>query len=152
MARERGETLEQISRWAMVPPPCPNGCRFLNVATRDGESWEEAPTGITNLVTERVHVGPECLSFLMGYVYADLETRLHDLANAPRQKCSSSGACPKSVLSPAASGRGMQCTFPGTCSVSTGSGRQGTREKSDDVPRETGVQGEHAPWPMFSTP
>ena len=82
MARERGETLEQIARWAKVPPPCPDGCHFINVATRDGENWVEAPTGITNLVTERVHVGPECLAFLLGYIYADLETRLHDLATA----------------------------------------------------------------------
>jgi hypothetical protein len=82
MARERGETLEQIARWAKVPPPCPNGCQFVNVATRDGEHWVEAPKEIDNLVIERVHVGPECLAFLLGYVYADLETRLHDLANA----------------------------------------------------------------------
>lgn len=82
MARERGETLEQIARWAKVPPPCPNGCKFYSVATRDGETWEEAPKGIDNLVTERVHAGPECLAFLLGYVYAELETRLHDLATA----------------------------------------------------------------------
>lgn len=82
MARERGETLDQIARWARVPPPCQYGCRFVNVATRDGEIWEDAPTGIDNLLTERVHVGPQCLAFLLGYIYNDLETRLHDLANA----------------------------------------------------------------------
>jgi hypothetical protein len=79
-ARERGDTLEQISRWAKVPPPCPGGCRFHDVATRDGEKWVEAPKDIPDLVSERVHVGPECLSFLMGYCYNWLETALHDLA------------------------------------------------------------------------
>lgn len=81
MARERGDTLEQISRWARVPPPCQYGCRFRDVATRDGEKWEDAPKGIDSLVSERVHVGPECLVFIMGYIYNYLETALHDLAN-----------------------------------------------------------------------
>jgi hypothetical protein len=80
MARERGDTLEQISRWAKVPPPCRYGCRFHDVATRDGEKWEDAPVGIDNLVSERVHVGPECLAFIMGYIYNWLETELHELA------------------------------------------------------------------------
>jgi len=82
MARERGDTLEQIARWARVPPPCPHGCRFHDVATRDGETWVDAPAGIDGLVSERVHVGPPCLSFLMGYIYNALETSLHDIANA----------------------------------------------------------------------
>lgn len=80
MARERGETLEQISRWARVPPPCPHGCRFHDVATRDGEKWVDAPGDVPDLVSERVHMGPPCLSFLMGYCYNYLETALHDLA------------------------------------------------------------------------
>jgi len=81
MARERGDTLEQISRWAKVPPPCQYGCRFRDVATRDGEKWVDAPSGQDNLVTERVHIGEPCLVFLMGYIYNALETDLHDLAN-----------------------------------------------------------------------
>lgn len=81
-ARERGETLEQIARWAKVPPACPYGCRFVDVATRDGERWEEAPKGIEGLVSERVHQGPECLAFILGYIYAALETELHELAAA----------------------------------------------------------------------
>lgn len=80
MARERGDTWEQICRWAKVPPPCPNGCHFKDVATRNGEKWEDAPGGISNLVTERVHDGPECIAFILGYVYAWLETELHELA------------------------------------------------------------------------
>jgi len=80
MARERGETLEQISRWAKVPPPCEYGCRFVDLATRDGDKWEDAPADRVNLVTERVHVGPECLAFILGYIYAWLETELHDMA------------------------------------------------------------------------
>jgi len=80
MARERGESLEQISRWAKVPPACPQGCRFHDVATRDGDQWEDAPADRDRLVTERVHVGPACLAFLLGYIYAQLETDLHDLA------------------------------------------------------------------------
>jgi hypothetical protein len=81
MARERGDTLEQIARWTRVPPPCQYGCRFHDVATKDGEKWVDAPSGIPDLVSERVHVGPECLAFLMGYCYNWLETELHDLAN-----------------------------------------------------------------------
>jgi len=80
MARERGETLEQISRWAKVPPPCQYGCRFVDVATRDGEKWVDAPADRLNLVLERVHVGEECLAFHLGGIYAALETDLHDLA------------------------------------------------------------------------
>jgi hypothetical protein len=79
-ARERGETLEQISRWTKVPPPCRPGCRFKNLATRDGETWVDAPND-PDVVAERVHDGPECLAFLMSRVYAALETDLHDLAN-----------------------------------------------------------------------
>jgi len=80
MARERGESLESIARWAKVPPPCPYGCRFHDVATRDGEQWVDAPADRDLLVTERVHVGEECLAFYLGRIYAALETDLHDLA------------------------------------------------------------------------
>ncbi len=68
-ARERGETLDQIARWAKVPTPCRPTCRFRDVnATDDGE------------VRERVHVGDACLRFYVSHIYADLETQLHDIA------------------------------------------------------------------------
>lgn len=68
MARERGETLEQIHRWARVPL-CQPTCRSQIVAvTEDGE------------VRDTVHVGPSCLRFYMAGIYAQLETDLHDLA------------------------------------------------------------------------
>lgn len=72
MARERGESLEQIARWAKVPPPC-NPCRFRRIPQRD-----EAGNVIA---TEELHVGPSCLAFHVSQIYAWLETALHDLAD-----------------------------------------------------------------------
>jgi hypothetical protein len=68
MARERGDTLEQIHRWARVPL-CHPDCRFSNSAvTEDG------------LVLDQSHVGPPCLRVYLAKIYAGLETELHDLA------------------------------------------------------------------------
>jgi len=55
MARERGDTLEQIHRWARVPLNPPDECR--------GEC------------------NPPCLRCHMAGIYGWLETELHDLAN-----------------------------------------------------------------------
>jgi hypothetical protein len=55
MARERGETLEQIHRWARVPLHRPLQCRF--------------------------DCDPPCLRCHVAGIYAWLETQLHDLAN-----------------------------------------------------------------------
>ena len=68
-ARERGESLEQIARWAKVPPPCRPHCRSVDVKHDDRPD-----------LAERVHEGPECLAFLMSRCYAVLETKLHELA------------------------------------------------------------------------
>lgn len=54
MARERGETLEQIHRWARIPLPPEYECKGR---------CEEA-----------------CLRCYMGEIYAWIETELHDLA------------------------------------------------------------------------
>lgn len=68
MARERGETLEQIHRWAKVPLCHPN-CRFVTVGT-----------GGDDKVSDEVHVGEPCLRYHLAGIYAALETDLHDLA------------------------------------------------------------------------
>ena len=57
MARERGETIEQIHRWAKVP------C--------NPEYGPHACKG---------HCDPECLRCYMASIYAWLETQLHDIA------------------------------------------------------------------------
>lgn len=69
--RESGETLEQIARWARVPPPCHPRCRLVSVKVDPGDP---------NSVSEQVHNGPACLSYLVAYVYAELETQLQDIA------------------------------------------------------------------------
>lgn len=71
MARERGETLEQIARWAHVPPPCRPRCHLKSVKVDPKDP---------NSVTDQVHDGPACLSYLVAYVYAELETQLNDIA------------------------------------------------------------------------
>jgi hypothetical protein len=68
MARERGETLEQIHRWAKIPL-CHPECRFTNVSVSDDGK-----------VRDRSHVGPLCLRYYMAAIYAQLETDLHDIA------------------------------------------------------------------------
>lgn len=70
MARERGETLEQIHRWAKIPL-CHPACRFTDVSASDDGK-----------VRDRSHVGELCLRYLMAGVYAWLETELHDIATA----------------------------------------------------------------------
>jgi hypothetical protein len=68
MARERGESLEQIHRWAKVPL-CQPDCHFTNAAvTTDG------------LVLDQEHVGPPCLRIFVAAVYAMMETDLHEIA------------------------------------------------------------------------
>jgi hypothetical protein len=57
-ARERGESLESIARWAKCPPPCEPTCRLV----------------------DDTHDGPACLSYLVAECYAHIETRLADLA------------------------------------------------------------------------
>ena len=71
MARERGETLEQIARWAKVPPPCHPRCHLKSVKVDPSDAHS---------TTDQVHDGPACLSYLVAYIYAELETRLHDIA------------------------------------------------------------------------
>lgn len=71
MARERGESLEQIARWAKVPTPCAPTCRLRKVELYPGDP--DAPC-------EQVHDGEPCLRYLMAYIYSQLETQLHDIA------------------------------------------------------------------------
>lgn len=71
-ARERGETLEQIARWAKVPPPC-KPCRFQRYPQRTEDG--------TVIATEETHIGPPCLAYFVGRLYAWYETALHDLAD-----------------------------------------------------------------------
>lgn len=66
IARERGETLEQIHRWARVPLCYPH-CQFAKVPTAGD-------------VAEEVHVGEPCLRYYLAAIYAQLETDLHELA------------------------------------------------------------------------
>jgi hypothetical protein len=66
-ARERGETLEQIHRWARVPL-CHPHCQFVNVSAAGD-------------VSDSVHVGEPCLRYHLAGIYARLETDLHDLAS-----------------------------------------------------------------------
>jgi hypothetical protein len=68
MARERGETLEQIHRWAKVPL-CHPQCSFRNM-----------PASEDALVRDEVHVGDPCLRYYLAGIYAALETDLHALA------------------------------------------------------------------------
>ncbi len=70
MARERGESLEQIHRWARVPL-CHPRCQFVTVPSGDGDET----------VSDQVHVGEPCLRFHVAGIYARLETDLHDLAS-----------------------------------------------------------------------
>ncbi len=71
IARERGDTLDQIARWAKCPPPC-NPCKFARVLDVPGD-----PDGPKS----EVHVGEPCLAFHMARIYAWFETALHDLAD-----------------------------------------------------------------------
>ena len=73
MARERGESLEQIHRWARVPL-CHPHCQFATV-----------PTGGDDKVGDEVHVGEPCLRYYLAAIYAKLETDLHDLASRHAQ-------------------------------------------------------------------
>jgi len=75
MARERGESMEQIARWAKVPPPC-NPCHFKRVRLVPDDP---------NCPEEEYHEGPACLAYYMGRIYSWLETELHDLANRRAQ-------------------------------------------------------------------
>lgn len=68
IARERGETLEQIHRWAKVPL-CHPHCQFATVPIAGDDS-----------VSDQVHVGEPCLRYYLAGIYARLETDLHDLA------------------------------------------------------------------------
>lgn len=70
MARERGEPLEHIARWAKVPGPC-NPCRLATTKVVESDPFSPA---------EQTHVGPACLAFYMGRIYAWLETELHAIA------------------------------------------------------------------------
>lgn len=70
-ARERGETLDQISRWAKVPPACHPACRLVNVKIVADDPDSPA---------EQVHDGPPCLRYLLSWIYNQLESELHDLA------------------------------------------------------------------------
>lgn len=72
MARERGESLEQIARWAKVPPPC-DPCHFERIPQRD--------TAGNVIATEELHVGPPCLAYHVSRIYAWFESALHDLAD-----------------------------------------------------------------------
>ena len=67
-ARERGETMEQIHRWAKVPL-CHPRCQYVTVPTAGDET-----------VADNVHVGEPCLRYHLAGIYAALETDLHDLA------------------------------------------------------------------------
>ena len=69
MARERGETLEQIHRWARVPLCYPT-CQFATVSTAGDDT-----------VSDEVHVGEPCLRYHLAGIYSRLETDLHDLAS-----------------------------------------------------------------------
>jgi hypothetical protein len=69
--RESGESLEQIARWAKVPPPCRPRCHFRR---------DKVDPFDKNSVTDMVHDGPECLSFLVSFIYSKLETDLHEIA------------------------------------------------------------------------
>jgi len=66
MARERGETLEQIHRWAKIPL-CHPHCQF-------------ASRTVAGDVSDRYHVGEQCLRYYLAAIYSQLETDLHDLA------------------------------------------------------------------------
>ena len=70
MARERGETLEQICRWAHVPPPCQPECRYSDTAA-----------STDSLVRDRVHLAEPCIREHLAGIYAWFETELHDLAS-----------------------------------------------------------------------
>jgi hypothetical protein len=71
IARERGESLDQIARWAKCPPPC-NPCHFKRVL--------DIPSDPNGPSTE-VHVGDPCLTFYVARIYTWFETALHDLAD-----------------------------------------------------------------------
>lgn len=73
-ARERGQSLDEISRWAKVPPPCKPACRFKE-AVEPGSGLEVVT------VNEWIHIGPECLAWYVADCYRYIETELQDLAN-----------------------------------------------------------------------
>lgn len=71
-ARERGESLQSIARWAKCPPPCQPECR-LTPALR-------SPSGLVLPDTGGEHMGPDCLAWLVSACYTNIETALADLA------------------------------------------------------------------------
>lgn len=70
MARESGQTLEQIHRWAHVPLNHPSECYAHMTATRSLEG--DIRTG---------QCDPPCLRCHMAGIYNWLETELHALAS-----------------------------------------------------------------------
>ena len=70
-ARERGQSLDEIGRWAKVPPPCKPSCRFKETPSAEG----------LEVVADMVHLGPECLAWYVADCYRYIETELQDLAN-----------------------------------------------------------------------
>jgi hypothetical protein len=71
-AIERGETLEQIARWARVPTPCHPGCRMVSVRLN--------PDDPENSPLEQRHDGPPCLRYWTALIYGKFEGDLHEIA------------------------------------------------------------------------
>lgn len=70
IARERGETLDQIATWAKVPTPCKPRCGFTKANIVGGVLIDEGGD----------HIGPACLAYLVSECYAKLETMLDEIA------------------------------------------------------------------------
>ena len=71
MARERGDSLDEIARWVKLPPPCYPSCRLVERKVSE-LSIDDPVEG---------HVGPGCLAWYLAAAYAHVETALNDLAS-----------------------------------------------------------------------